>query len=594
MSSKLAALREQMRQHQLDFYFVPSTDAHNNEYVPDAWQRRAWISEFTGSAGDALINTKDAYLWTDPRYFLQAEQQLNAADFRLMRQQQGMAPPISEWLKEHANNKTVGVDPKVISLKTATQWSKTLESIGGKLESVDNNLIDTIWADQPVIEMHPPKVLDEQYTGKSTTSKLTQLRDYLKTHQIDAHVITMLDAIAWLFNIRGQDIDFNPLVISYAFVTEDQAILFLDAEKLNAEDSAYFADNNIKIANYSDIKQTLNTFKGSVLIDPKTTSWWIAQELNQATLVHGTSPITLTKAIKNETEQNGMREAHRRDAIAMCKFLHWLEDNWQGQTEISAADYLNQCRQEDEYCQGLSFTTISGYGPHGAIIHYSVNEETNIPLNNDNLYLVDSGGQYLQGTTDITRTLHLGEPTDEQKHHYTLVLKGHLALRHTQFPTGTTGEHLNALAHHPLWQEGLDFGHGTGHGVGCYLCVHEGPQRISAGYSGVALQGGMVVSNEPGLYFPEKYGIRIENLCLIKETIPSDESPTGHGPFLGFEDLTMVPYARNLMKLDELRQQEIQWIDDYHQHIYNLLRDDLPPETHQWLRRATQSLTSNK
>ena len=420
---RLSALRTEMQGHQLDFYYVPSIDQHNNEYVPACWQRRSFITGFTGSAGDALIGLESAYLWTDGRYFLQAEQQLTGTGVGLMKQLQGVAP-IDQWLVENQPGCKVGVDPRVISLKQVVRWEDSLAQVDGELVSVNHNLIDQIWADQPELTTYPIHILDQRYSGESFTQKLQRLRKALTEQHADAHVLTQLDDIAWLFNIRGQDVAFNPLALSYAVVTQEQTILALDLNILTNEDRTYFAENDVNLVEYNEFSQILNHLSGSVSLDPNTASWWIAQQLTEANLMFAPSPITLMKACKNETEQQGMHEAHRQDALAMCQFIHWLEQNWRGQTELSAAHKLNEMRRKNDNCRDLSFTTISGYGPHGAIIHYNVTEDTDIPLNNDALYLVDSGGQYLSGTTDITRTLHFGEPTEQEKHHYNISTKG--------------------------------------------------------------------------------------------------------------------------------------------------------------------------
>ena len=576
---KLNALRQCMQQHDIDYYYVPSADAHNNEYVPPTWQRRSWLTNFTGSAGDAFIGLDQAYLWTDARYFLQAEQQLDLSVFSLMKQQQGMAPPIISWLADHAKQKRIGVDPRMMNCAAAKKWQEVLHENGSELVSIEENLIDTIWKDQPILKSKTISLWPEEHAGRTTLEKISILRDALKT---DAHVITMLDAIAWLLNIRGQDIQFNPLVISYLIVTQDTVTLFVDEKKLDAHTKAYFSKYHINIQPYDNFKEYLNTLTGSVLLEGNTASWWVQQELKNATPVIGKSPITLMKAIKNKTEQDGMHEAHRKDALALCQLLCSLEKNWRGETELSVSKMALDYRAQQPDFKGLSFETISSYADHGAIIHYAVSEKTNVDVGDQSLYLLDSGGQYLQGTTDITRTFHLGTPTEEQKKHYTLVLKGHLGLRHTVFPKGTTGEQIDMIAHRALWQHGLDYGHGTGHGVGCFLCVHEGPQRISRAASGVALEAGMVVSNEPGLYFAGKYGIRIENLLLIKEVFD--------GEYLAFEDLTKVPYAHQLIDTNLLSKDEILAINNYHQEVHDLLCKDLPNETAAWLKDATKPL----
>ena len=589
ITEKLSRLRQLMAKHGIDFYFAPSKDAHNNEYVPNCWQRRAWISGFNGSAGDALIGLDSAYLWTDSRYFLQAEQQLDPKCFQLMKL--GQAPAIEDWLAMHGKNKICGVDPQLISDSQAHHWQQTLEKVNGKLLSIDQNLIDLIWEDRPPIPLEPLRQYPIEYAGETAKNKISRLQNALTAHGADAHVITLLDAIAWLFNIRGSDVEFNPLAISYAMITRDSATLFINPDKVNTGNQLYLQSQEIHLKPYDSFQQVLNQLKGKVWIDSHSASWWVTQQLKNAAIYQALSPIQLMKACKNSTEIVGMHEAHRLDGLAMIKFLHWLESTWPtGVTEMSAADELENFRKQNPQCLDLSFSTISGFASNGAIVHYRSTPATNRHIDDSNLYLIDSGGQYWYGTTDITRTIHLGTPTPEQKLHYTLVLKGHLALRHTLFPAETCGEHLDAIARRPLWQAGLNYGHGTGHGVGCYLCVHEGPQRISPGYSKVALEPGMIVSNEPGVYFAGEYGIRIENLCLISEAIPHIESGPHDGPFYTFIDLTKVPYARNLIDLSLLSPQEIQWIDEYHREIYELYIDDLNDDQRDWLALATAPL----
>ncbi len=590
IAERLSKLRALMRTHNLDYYFVPARDAHNDEYLPACWKRRGYITGFTGSAGDALIGLHDAYLWTDPRYTLQAQQQLDADYFSLMHQQQGSGPPIPAWLTQHAAGKRIGTDPRVMTSQEHAVWHKALQTVGGELISTEHNLIDAIWQDQPALHYKKIIVLEECYTGQSTHSKLTALRAELKTLGATALAINMLDAIAWLFNIRGSDIDYNPVAVSYALITQDDATLFIDAAHLTDEARQYFHQQKINIQPYDEFARALQHTTYPTLLEENSASWWMEQNLKNATVVFQSSPITLMKAIKNNTEQQGMRDAHRRDGLVLCHLFYWLEQNWRGETELSIANKVDALRAQDPLFRGLSFNTISSYAQHGAINHYAVDEQTNIPLSDQTLFLLDSGGQYLTGTTDVTRTVHLGTPSALHKQHYTLVLKGHLALRHTLFPHGICGEQLNAIAHQPLWSQGLDFGHGTGHGVGCYLCVHEGPQRISSAYTRVPLVPGMILSNEPGLYIENSYGIRIENLVLVTLKLTQQESPTGHGPFYTFEDLTLFPYARNLIDKTMLSPQEIDWINSYHELVYSKLQADLPETIQLWLRKATAPL----
>lgn len=587
---RLAALRHLMQQHQIDYYFIPSSDAHQNEYVPDAWQRRAWFSDFTGSAGDLLVGLQDAYLWTDGRYFLQAEQQLDMSHFTLMRQQQGLAAPIDQWLGEQKTALRVGVDPTVLTMQQAQRMQAALSAHGGDLVSIEENLVDAMQSDLPALPCHPITVLAGEQMGASAQEKIARLRQSLQGRG-DAWVETALDNIAWLFNIRGQDIDYIPLAIAYALVTHDQAILFIELDKVGATQQQQLAEQGITVKAYDDFASTLQSLSGTACLDAGVASWWVQQHVAQAELHTQLSPITSMKACKNPVEIAGMRQAHKRDAVAVIQFLSWLEREWQGQTEISAAAKLASYRKAQPGERGPSFSTISGYGKHGAIIHYFVTPETDIPLGNDNLYLVDSGGQYTCGTTDITRTVHLGEPTAEHKKYYTLVLKGHLAMRHLTFPHGASGVHIDMSARQFLWQHHVDYGHGTGHGVGCYLCVHEGPQRISPGLINQPLQEHMIVSNEPGLYLPGKFGIRIENLCLIQKVAEQADSVSQHGPFYQMDDLTLVPYARNLLDFDLLTAQEIAWVDAYHQQILYTVLDCLDPEAQGWLKATCAPLS---
>lgn len=589
IANRLSKLRALMQQHHIDFYFVPARDEHNDEYLPECWQRRGYISGFTGSAGDVLIGQNSAYLWTDPRYFLQAEQQLDDQLFTLMRQQQGTAP-IHEWLQQNAPHSRVATDPRLMTLKEQQLWHEALTHAGGELIALDNNLIDAIWEDQPKPTANPIIKLDEQYTGVSAQHKIEQLRSALKQQHAGALALNLLDAIAWLFNIRGSDIAYNPVAISYALITMNDATLFISDEHLTTSIRQYLDSQHITVKPYTEFASALHAVTVPTILEPHTSSWWMQQQLTHAKLILAASPITLMKAIKNKTEQDGAREAHRRDGLALCKLFCWLEQNWQGETELGLADKTKSFRAEDPEFRGLSFNTISSYAEHAAINHYAVTKESNIPLGDKTLLLLDSGGQYYAGTTDVTRTMHLGTPSADEMHQYTLVLKGHLALRHAVFPHGTCGEQLNVLAHLPLWHEGLDFGHGTGHGVGSYLCVHEGPQRISSGYTFVPLVPGMIVSNEPGYYVAGSHGTRIENLILTVSKFDVSESQSGHGPFYTFEDLTLVPYARNLIDTSLLTTEEINWINEYHQLVYDTLHKDLPTEVQEWLEHATQPL----
>lgn len=583
IQKRLKQLRNLMEQDNIDYYLVPSADAHRNEYVPKHWQRRAWISGFTGSAGDALIGKTSAYLWTDGRYFLQAEQQLDPNAFQLMKQQQQGSPPIHVWLQNHKHPIHVGVDPKTLTINQTLQFQTAFEQTKNKLVSIEENWIDLLWDDQPPLTISPIFHLDLKYTGRSTKDKINAVRSALKSNDAESIVISRLDEIAWLLNIRGNDIEYNPLVISYVILTQENTTFFINPEQISEEINNYFKSNNVDLKTYDSFQKALQILKDPVLLDPAGTSWWILQQLQHCEKVIAPSPIVLMKAIKNSTEQNGMREAHRIDAIAMIRFLHWLEKHWRdGMSEMDAEKQLETFRRDHPRCKGLSFKTISGFASNGAIIHYNATEKTNKVIDDSALYLLDSGGQYFEGTTDITRTLHLGQPTHEEKQHYTLVLKGHLALRHKIFPEGTCGEDLDPIARGPIQKAGYDYAHGTGHGVGCYLCVHEGPQTISPRPTQVPLEAGMIVSNEPGLYFEGRYGIRIENVCVILSANQPDTYQ--------LDDLTLVPYARNLIDTTLLSKEEINWINTYHQKIFEQIASDLAEPEKKWLEKATKPL----
>lgn len=608
INQRLTQLREIMRVNQVDYLYVPAADQHQNEYVPMPWQRRGFISGFTGSAGDALIGLNDAYLWTDGRYFLQASEQL-PAEFTLMKQGVSGVPPLPEFLRQNLHGKTLAVDPKVMTLRQFDQFEAALADCSGKLICTGDNWIDTVWTDQPSIKYAPIRLHELKYAGLSAQEKLTQLRQAWSQidTKITAQVITRLDDIAWLMNMRGADVDCNPLAIAYAIIMQNQAFLFTALSRVSKDVQESLAKQRIEIKAYDDFAEQLQQLSGMVLLDPAETSFWTQQQLqnpNQAMKTH--SPILLAKACKNDAEIAGMIEAHQRDGIAMVRFMHWLEseyvrvgdpsvkleDDMGVLSEVEIGQKLYDFRSQDETLVGMSFETICGFGAHGAIIHYDANKSERPALIDDSqMLLLDSGGQYQSGTTDITRMFHLGEPTAEQKRHYTLVLKGHLALRHAIFPAGTSGGQIDPLARQYLWAEGLDYRHGTGHGVGAALCVHEGPQRI-AGFGGrdVPLQAGMMVSNEPGVYFDGQYGIRIENVCVIKEIIQPSESQAGHGPFYQLQDLTVVPYNRKLMDLSLLTGQEITWINDYHQWVWDCLHAKLSDKEQSWLKVRTARL----
>ncbi|WP_100550988.1 aminopeptidase P family protein [Caedibacter taeniospiralis] len=563
---KIKILRQLMDQKQYDFYLTPSTDAHNNEYLPKAWQRRPWISDFTGSAGEALVGHKEAHLWTDGRYFLQAETELDSSIYQLQKQQ-GYISEFENWLEIHAYGKTLAIDPTTLSIKRGQTINALMHKLRGKCVFDKSNLIDEVrrLCNESTDLPHGKAFLQTlQFSGKETQVKLREIRNKLNEHRVDALVISVLDEIAWLLNIRGHDIEFNPLLISYVIVSEAHCQFFVDETKLDDHIKQNLISHGVEILPYEDFYDALKHLNVRVWIDANTANYAILQCLNrEASPYFAQSPIVLMKACKNIVEIDGSKLAHKKDAIAMIEFIYWLENNWQqGVDELSAQQKLLEFRQKQPHFKGASFDTISGFASNGAIIHYRSSKKTSKIIDDSNLYLLDSGGQYLEGTTDITRVFHLGIPMPLHKHYYTLVLKGHLALQNMSFPKGTKGEQLDSLARQPLWQEQLNYGHGTGHGVGSFLCVHEGPQRISPAFSNQSLEPGMIVSNEPGIYFPNRFGIRIENLCFVKKL--KEQAHHECGEFYAFEDLTLVPYARNLIAIELLTHNEIRQINSYH------------------------------
>ncbi len=590
MTDKLSTIRQLLQSHQYDYYLVPSADAHNNEYTPEKWQRRAYISGFDGSAGEALIGTDEAHLWTDGRYFLQADNQLDSNYFNLQKQQ-GFASELEPWLIKHAANKTLGVDPSTISISRANSLIQTMKSIGGNCVFDQQNLIDQTKEQlkhNTTESISPFFIQFEKYSGQSVTEKLAFIRSQMKARGTQSLIVTVLDEIAWLLNIRGNDIPFNPLVISYLILTDTSCTFFVDTKKLTPETESYLTTNQINIEPYSALFQALSTCHSTVWLDKSTANYLVFLSLpDNADIFYERSPIVLAKACKNITELDGAKRAHKKDAVAVISFMHWLENNFEGQSEISAQEKLESFRQQQKHYKGPSFDTISGFASNGAIIHYRSTPETSKPLSDNALYLVDSGGQYLEGTTDITRTFHLGVPTEEERRHYTLVLKGHLAIQNSTFPEGTRGEQLDALARMALWQHALDYRHGTGHGVGSFLCVHEGPQRISPAPSAQALMPGMILSNEPGVYFDGNYGIRIENLCFVKQL----QKQNGFGQFYQFEDLTLVPYEKKLIDITLLTNEEIRYINAYHVRVREELSSMISsPEIKTWLFERTQAI----
>jgi len=594
MNNKIDAIRKLMKDNGVEAYLVPSSDPHQSEYVPEFWQRRKFISGFTGSAGDVVIIQKKAGLWTDSRYFLQAEQELDGKVFILFKMGLPDVPNFDDWLlRELKKGESLGLDPQLIPRRNYSALKKKLEDRGIGLKTIEKNLVDELWEGRP----EPPKgkveVHGEKYSGEGTASKLKRLRAKMAEEGADAHVAVMLDSIAWLFNIRGSDVKYNPVTISYAIVTKEKAFLFVDLDKMT-EAAQKSLKGIVEVRKYEDFSaglQALAKKRANVWLDEGSVSQWIVSLLERgARFLFKPSPIKMFKAVKNKTEISGFRAAHIRDGAAMVKFLCWLEKNV-GQTkatEVSAAEKAAEFRALDKMFRGMSFETISSYGAHGAVVHYAPSPESDVPLKPEGIYLIDSGGQYLDGTTDITRTISLGNPTEEQKERFTRVLKGLVDLLITSFPQGTVGKQLDTISRLPLWEKGLNYGHGTGHGIGTYLNVHEGPQAISYYRCiGIALEPGMITTIEPGYYKDNEYGLRVENVALV---VKDEERSSEEASFYTFENLTLCPIDLRLVKKELLTAREIDWLNDYHKKVFKTIVPLLAKPETVWLEKVTQKI----
>ena len=591
-SPTIKTLRKVIAEKGLNAVIIPSTDPHQSEYVPEAWQRRAFVSGFTGSAGDLVVTENKAALWTDSRYYLQAEKQLMNTGIDLCRQGNPGTPSIQEWLGDALpKGAMVGVDPCLFSRKSYTKYAKALNKSGIVLAPVTENPVDGVWHDRPPFPRKPISAWPDSFAGKTVQEKLDILRDRMRATQTEYHVIAPLDAVAWLFNLRGSDVQYNPVFIAYAVIGQESAHLFVDPGQVTEAVRQHLSGivDLHAYDSFGDFLDQIGRGGAPVLFDPETTSQWIYTRLRSPkNAVFMQSPISLMKAIKNDTELSGIQSAHIRDGVAMVNFLSWLEETVGANsvTELGAAEKLAQFRMQGERYIGPSFGTISAFGENGAIVHYEADTASNKTLTPDNLYLIDSGAQYLDGTTDITRTIAIGAPTDEQKTCFTRVLKGHINLAMTRFPVGTTGIQLDTIARKPLWDIGLNYGHGTGHGVGAYLNVHEGPHSISyyRGF-GVQLEDGMVLSIEPGYYKPGRFGIRIENLVRVTK---NPHLSTQDATFFSFEPLTLCPIDQKLIIPTLLDSAEIGYLDTYHETVYRELHAFLSDSVKEWLREATR------
>ena len=584
----LEALRDLMRSKHIDAVIIPGTDPHQSEYPSEHWKFRDYVSGFTGSNGTAVVTLDDAGLWTDSRYFLQAAEQLEGSGFTLRKENIPGEPTVLEWLGEVLDeDAVVGVDGRLFSLIEANRIEMFCAQ-NGFMFAPDFRAAEAIWTDRPARPMNPAFVHDEALAGEDVDSKVSRVVDALDAADADGLLITALDEIAWLLNLRGSDVDYTPVVIAFAYVNEDERVLFIDSEKVTSEVKDHLKKYGVKIKDYDDIEKFLGKISSTatVMVDPNR----VSDALGQAMICNKTymaSPVIALKGVKNECQIAGFRQAMLYDGAAMVRMMMWLEQNVaNGITEMDVDRRLQQERAAYASNRGDSFHMIAGYKDHGAIVHYEATDESAYTLAPEGLLLIDTGGQYLEGTTDITRTISLGNPTAAEKHDYTLILKGHLALARAVFPKGTMGVQLDVLARGPLWNEGMTYLHGTGHGVGHFLGCHEGPQSIRMEANPTPLELGMVTSNEPGIYKTGEYGIRTENLLLCVPACSNEE----WGEFYKFESLTLFPYDTTLMDMDMLNREEVKQINDYHAMVCERLRPLLNADEAQWLEQKCKSI----
>lgn len=588
---RLARLRELMKREHLSAFIFPSTDAHQSEYVADHWRGREWISGFNGSAGTAVVTMKSAALWTDSRYFLAAEEQLEDTEYQLMRLKMEGTPTIAEWLGKElqdVQSPEVGLDGMVNSYNYVKDLSYSLRKLGGITLRTNLDPLEQIWENRPSLPANPVEIQPLEYAGETLASKVVRIRKSLRELHADGMLVSALDDIAWTLNLRGTDVHCNPVFVSYLLIESDKVSLFVDDNKLSPEVKQYLQDNQVSLYNYSKVEKCLESYSEyNILLDGDETSYYLWKTVKCQEIVAAASPIPAMKAVKNEAEIEGYRSAMLKDGVAMVKFLKWLKPAVEagGQTEISIDEKLTSLRAEQKQFRDISFDTIAGYAQHGAIVHYEATPETDVVLKPEGLILIDSGAQYQDGTTDITRTIALGAVSEEMKHIYTLVLKAHIQLELAKFPDGASGTQLDAVGRECMWREGYNFLHGTGHGVGSYLCVHEGPHQIRMEWMPTPLRAGMTLTDEPGLYLAGKFGVRIENTVLI-----SDYMSTEFGKFLQIEPLTLCPIDTTPIDVDMLLPEEIDWLNAYHHSVYEKLSPFLDEEEKKWLENATKPI----
>ena len=597
ISHRLSDLREVMRREHLGAFIFPSTDPHNGEYVPDHWKGREWISGFDGSAGTAVVTMDSAALWTDSRYFIAAEEQLAGTEFQLMKLKVEGTPTIAQWLGQQLETTTnntqrpesteVGIDGSVCSASMVEQFISDLRREGGLTLRTNLDPLKLIWHDRPPIPENPIEIHPLEMTGKSCREKLTEIRSELRKKHADGMLVAALDDIAWTLNLRGSDVHCNPVFVSYLLIDTKKATLFVNRKKLTPAVVSYLQQEGVGVDDYERVGQGLKDyFEYNILVDADEVNYSLYRKVERP-IVKEASPIPFLKAVKTDAEIEGFHRAMIRDGIAMVKFLRWLKPAVEAgeETEMSVDRKLTSLRAEQELYRDVSFDTIAGYQEHGAIVHYEATPETDVKLRPEGLLLLDSGAQYEDGTTDITRTIALGPLTEEQRRVYTLVLKAHLQLQNLIFPDGASGTQLDAVARREVWREGLNYLHGTGHGVGSYLNVHEGPHQIRMEWKPAPLKAGMTVTDEPGIYLEGRFGVRIENLLLVVK-----HAETEFGQFLTFEPLTLCPIDKTPVIVELLTEEERRWFDDYHRMVYEKLSPYLDDEERDWLEIQTSCI----
>ncbi len=587
--SNLNNLREVMKKENVDYYIIPSGDSHQSEYVPEYYKGRAYVSGFTGSAGTLLVGIEKSYLWTDGRYFIQAEKELNDSGIKLMKMNIPGYPSLLEWIKDNVKEgKTLAFDGSTISTNEYKNYQELSKKNGFNIK-MDKDFLNEIWSDRPELSKEKIFIYDTKYCGRCTSEKLQEVRDEMKKLEGENYVIASLDDIAWLFNIRGNDIAYNPVALAYALISDNEAVLYIDEEKVTNDDKRTLEAQGVTLKPYNDIYEDIKNVTASIIIDGAKVNGKLYSLISEdVKIIENLNITTSLKAVKNEVEIKNMEVSQVRDGVAMVKFIKWLKENVGkiNMTEISASDKLEEIRAKGENFKGLSFNTIAGYKDHAAMMHYSATEESQYELNSEGMLLIDSGAQYLDGTTDITRTFILGPITEEEKRDFTLVLKSHIALATTIFLKGINGCNLDAIARRPLWKYGMDYKCGTGHGVGFFLNVHEGPQGIRPFGNTIALEPGMILTNEPGVYKENKHGIRTENTLLVTKAFKNDEM----GEFYKFDTISYCPIDLEGIDVSLLDEEEREWLNKYHRTVYEKLSPYLTEEEKKFLEKETRSI----